>query len=362
VAAGAEARSTLDTSAVVAGLAGKRVVLLGENHDNAEHHRWQLHTIAALYALRPRLAIGLEMFPRRVQKVLDQWTAGELSEEQFLSRSEWAGVWGHDPQLYMPLFHFARMHRLRMIALNVDRDLVRRVGAQGLQAVPPADREGIGEPAPPSERYLAFLYRSFLEHQAPGEQPAPAPSADALRNPQFLRFVDSMLLWDRAMAEAIAAAAAAGEASLIVAIMGSGHLRDGYGVPHQLRSLGIENIAVALPWDTGEDCASLTAGVADLVFGLAVRAEPAAKRPRLGVVLERGAQGVAIREVLEDSIAARAGARTGDVITMVAGVPAQDPDTVIAAVQRQAPGTWLPLTVKRDGALVELIARFPARP
>src|SRR5690606_705452 len=28
--------------------AQQRVVLLGENHDSAEHHRWQLHVLAAL--------------------------------------------------------------------------------------------------------------------------------------------------------------------------------------------------------------------------------------------------------------------------------------------------------------------------
>ena len=64
--------------AVLDAAAAKAVVLLGEEHDNAEHHRWQLHTLAALHARRANLILGFEMFPRRVQAALDRWVAGEL--------------------------------------------------------------------------------------------------------------------------------------------------------------------------------------------------------------------------------------------------------------------------------------------
>src|ERR1035441_7797615 len=51
----------------IAALAKRGVVLLGESHDQAEHHRWQLHTITALFSHRPDMVLGFEMFPRRVQ-------------------------------------------------------------------------------------------------------------------------------------------------------------------------------------------------------------------------------------------------------------------------------------------------------
>jgi uncharacterized iron-regulated protein len=69
--------------AVVA-LAKRGVVLLGESHDQPEHHRWQLHTITALFNHRPDMVLGFEMFPRRVQPVLDRWSKGELDETTFL--------------------------------------------------------------------------------------------------------------------------------------------------------------------------------------------------------------------------------------------------------------------------------------
>jgi uncharacterized iron-regulated protein len=362
VAVSDSGRSVRGSDAVTAELAQRRVVLLGESHDNAEHHRWQLHTIAALHARQPRLALGFEMFPRRVQPVLDQWSAGELTEEQFLARSDWASVWGHDPQLYMPIFHFARMHRIPMIALNVERSLVRRVGSEGWDAVPPAEREGVGEPASAPAPYLSFLYESYLIHLPEAQRPRRAPTEEDLRSPQFRRFVESMQVWDRAMAQAIVERLSAGQTPLVVAIMGAGHLRDGHGVPHQLRGLGIADPAVLLPWDVSEDCALLTAGVADLAFGVEHGRAEETQRPRLGVMLDQGEQGVTIRDVMKGSIAESAGARAGDVIKTVAGMPVKNAGTVTAAVQRQAPGTWLPITVQRGAQSLELVARFPGKP
>jgi hypothetical protein len=271
-------------------------------------------------------------------------------------------VWGHDPQLYLPIFHFARMHRIPMIALNVERSLVRRVGSEGWDTVPPAEREGVGEPAPAPAPYLSFLYESYLAHMPEAQRPRRGPTDEDLRGPQFRRFVQSMQVWDRAMAQAIVERLSADHTPLVVAIMGAGHLRHGHGVPYQVRDLGIADPAVLLPWDVGQDCALLTAGVADLVFGVEDRRAETAERPRLGVMLDQSEHGVTIRDVMKGSIAESAGARAGDVIKTVAGMPVKDAGTVIAAVQRQAPGTWLPITVQRGTQSLELVARFPGKP
>ncbi|MCK7515243.1 MAG: ChaN family lipoprotein [Desulfobacterales bacterium] len=65
---------------LVAAMAQREAVLLGEQHDDADHHRWQLQMLAALHAQRPNMVIGFEMFPRRVQPALDRWVAGELHD------------------------------------------------------------------------------------------------------------------------------------------------------------------------------------------------------------------------------------------------------------------------------------------
>ena len=349
-----------DTVAVFADLAKRSVVMLGESHDNAEHHLWQLHTIAALHAARPDLVVGFEAFPRRVQKTLDAWVEGELSEEEFLRRTDWSRVWGIEAQLYMPLFHFARMHRVPMIALNVERRLVANVRDRGWAGIPPSEREGVSDPAPAPPGYRETLYQSYVEHlsaEAPGRSRARPDYSD----PDFLRFVESQQVWDRAMAQAIATRLQTSAPPQVVAVIGSGHLRDGHGVPHQLRDLGIANAAVLLPWDESEDCGSLTPGLADAVFAISAKAAQAAERPRLGVMLDDSGEGVVIREVVKNSIAEQAGVRVGDVVLIVAGLPVRGAADVIDAVRRQAPGTWLPMTVMRGSESLDLVARFPAK-
>lgn len=117
-------------------MANKSVVMLGETHDIAEVHRWQLHVSASIYALRPNMMMGFEMFPRRLQPVLDEWVDGKLDTKTFLEKSEWLGVWGFPAELYLPLFHFCRQNKIRMLALNCYRELVTRVGKQGWDASP----------------------------------------------------------------------------------------------------------------------------------------------------------------------------------------------------------------------------------
>src|SRR5512134_1371003 len=121
---------TVAANAVMTLHSTSAIVLLGESHSNADHHRWQLHTIAALHGRRPNMVLGIEMLPRRVQPILDRWVAGELTSAAFLEEVEWDRVWGFDPELYLPLFHFARLHRVPMVALNVDRALIAEVGRE----------------------------------------------------------------------------------------------------------------------------------------------------------------------------------------------------------------------------------------
>jgi hypothetical protein len=350
---------------VLAELVRQQAVLLGETHDDSEHHRWQLHTIAALHALRPEMVLGFEMFPRRAQPILDEWVAGRLTDTEFLTRAEWPRVWGYDAQLYLPIFQFARMHRIPMLALNVERRLVGRVGEVGWAAVPAAEREGVTDPAPADREYAVRLYQSYLEHQPPGGRfPAERkqPSEVELADGDFRRFVEAMQVWDRAMAQGIAAPLQKDVPLLVVAIMGSGHLWHGHGVPRQLRDLGVTRVAVALPWDSSDTCAELVPGVADVVFGVEARPQPARPdRPRLGISIDRAAIGVLVREVVVGSIAEQAGIRADDVIVRIAGESAAQPADVIEAVRRQAPGTWLPITVRRGDDTLDLVARFPPR-
>jgi uncharacterized iron-regulated protein len=155
-----------------------------------------------------------------------------------------------------------------MLALNVERSLTQAVRTKGWDAVPEEQKEGVSRPAPPSEAYGDALYEAFSQHARDSK----GNSASAGRDSAAFRFfVEAQLTWDRAMAQALAARIAGAQHAgrpLAIGIMGSGHVRGGHGVPHQLRALGVRNVGVLLPVDASRDCSGYTQGVADAVFAL----------------------------------------------------------------------------------------------
>ncbi|MGH7896000.1 MAG: ChaN family lipoprotein [Candidatus Binatia bacterium] len=234
-----------------------RLVLLGEDHDRAEHHQWQLHVVAALAGASDALVLGFEMLPRSAAPALERWVAGESTRAELLRDTDWARVWGFDPELYQPLFDFARMHRVPMRGLNASRTLVARVARIGWSAVPTAEREGVSEPTPAGSAYRERLREAWAAHaHGPGDAAA------------FDRFVEAQLTWDRAMADALVAARASHPRAIVVGIVGRGHLEHGDGVPTQLAALGTPRPLVLLPWDVARDCRDLSPDLADAVFGV----------------------------------------------------------------------------------------------
>ena len=346
---GDEAASPYAASALLDQLTGQKVVLLGETHDRVDDHRWQLDVLTALHARRKNIAIGFEMFPRRLQPVLDRWVAGELSEDDFLEQAEWKKVWGYSADFYLPLFRFAREHRLPMLALNVDRKLVQQVSAKGWDAVPESERQGVSRPAAPGEAYRAALKTVFDSH------------ADLQKDTaRFDYFVDAQALWDRAMAEGIAAHLQRRPQDLVVGILGAGHIHNGHGVPHQLKSLGVMRQTSLMTWPTDHSCKALTVGLADAVFVIPPQPQTSGPPPRLGVRLNMAGSDLLIEGVMEGSLAEQTGLKAGDVVIEAAGRKPGDVQELIRVVQRQPAGTWLPLQIRRGAETLEVVVRFPA--
>ncbi len=381
--------ATFPADELIASLTRQKVVLLGEAHDDVEHHRWQLHTLAALHGRNPDMVLGFESFPRRVQPVLDRWVNGELDDKSFLEAVDWPNVWGYDATLYLPLFHFARQNRVPMIALNVDRDFVSRVRDESWAAIPKDQRAGLSDPAPAVAAYRESLAEIYLfeqahardedgdedepaaaeapddPHAAMGEAGDPADEPDiasVMDSTDFARFVEAQLTWDRAMAQALAEAWQQRPDALVVGIVGRGHVEHRWGIPHQLADLGLADSAVLLPVVREAACDALPADLADAVFvvepaGRLVAAGP--PKARLGVLITLSESGVRVANVIEGSVAEATGIAVDDIVISAAGFPVAKVGELIEIVQRQAPGTWLPLVVRRDGAEIELVAKFP---
>ena len=362
-----------NSAEIIHTLSKTKVVLLGEDHDNPEHHRWQLQTMSAIYALEPGMVLGFESFPRSTQKILDQWVAGEIKEKDFLEAVDWDKIWRFNKDFYMPMFHFARMNRIPMYALNVNRELVSKVGDKGWDNIPEKEREGVSKPAEPTKDYIEVLAQVFSQHMpkhahgGEGEEFSEL-SEDEIKEisekPSFQRFLQGQLLWDRAMAEVFNSAVKDKGHPMIVGVLGAGHIMGNYGVPHQLNSMGLKNIKTLMAWDGSIECQQLLDGAVDIAFGIVEipreELEAEEERPRLGVYLEHN-EGVIITRLVAGSVAEKSGVEVDDKVTHIAGKSVEKVSDVVKAVKATAFGTWLPMTVTRNGKAVELVAKFPAK-
>ncbi|MDX1711833.1 MAG: ChaN family lipoprotein, partial [Rhodovibrionaceae bacterium] len=347
----------LTTGEVLDRLADSRVVLLTELHDRADHHRWQVQMLAALHAQEPDMAVGFEMFPRKVQPVLDRWRSGALDEVEFLEQADWWRHWGFDPDLYLPLFHFVRLNDLDMRALNLDRPIIARVAQEGLEWVPPAERRGVTDPAPLSQGYLDRLLEAYRQH-------LPEESRDnaGANSEGFQHFVEAQAVRDRAMAEALADALVSTNGAparrRAVGILGRGHADHGDGVPAQLLEMGVAEVTVLTPWSPGEECQLPEAGLADAVFLLGDN-RPAPPPKRLGVHLKPGDNGgLQIFDVQPDSPAMAAGLQSGDRIVEAGGRPVTELADLQLAIWQSGQGGALPLVLERDGQSRTVLVRL----
>ncbi|MGQ0615235.1 MAG: ChaN family lipoprotein [Planctomycetaceae bacterium] len=223
--AGAVVRTARETSFVsmMEEVAKAEVVYVGETHDNAWHHAVQLRVIEELYARGRLHGIGMEMFQRPFQRVLDEYVEGRIGEEEMLARTEYAKRWGFDVALYRPIWEFARSKRLPLIALNVSNEVRKKIREGGLDALHAEERRELPALYLEDAQHRAFVMEAYKGHLKPGE---------AVDEEKFERFYRGMCLWDDVMADGVVRwfATAPKEGQLVV-LAGRGHIANRYGIP-----------------------------------------------------------------------------------------------------------------------------------
>lgn len=207
-----------------------RLVFIGELHDNIGHHRAQLQIIRALNEAGVPVTIGLEMFRRDSQQALDQWVAGDLGEDEFLSvyRDNWS-MW----PAYQEIFRYARDRDVPLLGLNLPREITRQVAREGFDSLSGRQR---GE-LPLVRCNVDLKYQQYMRRVL-GKH---AHGGAAFRN-----FCEAQLVWDVVMARNLLEYLDAHPERLVVVLAGSGHAWK-FGIPEQIRRHSPAPLRVVLP-------------------------------------------------------------------------------------------------------------------
>jgi uncharacterized iron-regulated protein len=219
-------QATCDRQGILTQLSRANVVYLAETHDSKADHQAQLELIQALYSQNSKIAIGLEMFQRPFQGVLDQYLAGQLTEVDLLVQSQYTQRWGFSWQFYAPILRFAKQHQLHLIALNTPTEVTRKVGQVGLKGLAPDDLKFI----PP----LKDIDISNTVYREQARQIYQQFHQGTSASDNFEHFFQAQVLWDETMAAAIAEFLKKYPDHKVIVLAGKGHIADGHGIPDRV--------------------------------------------------------------------------------------------------------------------------------
>jgi uncharacterized iron-regulated protein len=211
------------------------LVLVGETHDNPDHHQLEAALIRAFAGTHEGPAVVFEMLDREKQETIDASLRSHPGDADALAEAtDWAKSGWPEWSMYRPVFEAALEAHSTLLAAGLDRGMAMRIAHDGVAALDPTlvQTFALGEALPADVQ--AALRREMSEVHC-GLLPE--------------TMLDSMVLVQRArdalLAERLHAGAARGHGAVLVA--GAGHVRRDRGVPAQLRrAYGASPLSIGL--------------------------------------------------------------------------------------------------------------------
>jgi uncharacterized iron-regulated protein len=203
-------------------LVKSRVVLIGESHTDIDQKRFHAALFEAMADLKPELALGMEFFLRSDQATLDAWISGEIDDSELLRATEWYDRGSYRFDYYRPVMEAARTRGLRVVGLNVPREILRAVNRGGLESLTDEQQAEVGDIATDGSAEHRYLVSRYF-----GETVALMPAG------WFDNMYSAQCLWDVVMARSILSELRPGET--MVVIVGSGHVAYGLGISRRIQ-------------------------------------------------------------------------------------------------------------------------------
>jgi len=182
--------------------------------------------------------IGMEQFYRQHQHHLDEFVNGRISLDRLSTLTKWDNSFGYELALYTPLLSYARQHRIRIVGLNMPRQLASATAVYGLDEL--INTHGFRDVIPRDvdtanrNHYKRFASNiAALKHGGAG---------DAM----MWKMYEAMCLWEEYMAESVAMVMVKNEQKVVeedvmktegnvmVVLAGAGHVEGRDGLPERI--------------------------------------------------------------------------------------------------------------------------------
>lgn len=215
-----KAGSFIAEDTLVARLVASRFVLLGERHDNPDHHALQAKLLRAMVEAGRRPAVGFEMLATDDAPAVVRYLARSPKDAAGLGDAvNWARSGWPEWRLYQPIAQAALDANVPIVATNLSRAATEAVRRNGLPGLGPALTTQLRLAEPTSDTRLAMT-RELRESHC-GQ--VPEAMVDRMADIQWARD-----------ARIAASLARGGQRDGAVLIAGAGHVRRDRGVPVHL--------------------------------------------------------------------------------------------------------------------------------
>ena len=197
-------------------------ILLGETHDNAQHHQLQARIIDVLLQQKP--VIAFEMLNQNQQNIINQFQRQEnLNADEFAELVNWDQTGWPEFSLYRPVFNSAIENNLHIIAANLNAKQIRKVIKQGTKILSP-EYQKLLKKYPYDKNLTQDLEKEIL-----------AAHCDMLPQKMLAPMLSGQQSRDIAMTMALQKVLLDADAKVVL-IAGSGHTRTDYGIPYYLKN------------------------------------------------------------------------------------------------------------------------------
>jgi uncharacterized iron-regulated protein len=326
---GIRPEKTISLETIIENIKKTPVIYVGEKHTFYEDHKVQLDVIRTLHEENPNLAIGMEMFTQSKQQALDDYLSGKTNEEEFLKSSDYFKDWKFNYHLYREILYFAKEKQIPVIALNLKRELIKKVARNGLDNLTADEKKKIPEDMDMSDsEYKKRLQKTFSHH-------------DKARGIKFENFYQSQILWDETMAHSIDRFLRQNPKHQMVIIAGAGHIAYGSGIPKRTYRLNGKEYVTLLNAKSGGP----RKGFADYVLFPETLSAPAA--PLLGIYITKEDEGIMIKGFSPGSVAQKAGIKKEDYLLSVNERKIIDIDDTKIALFSKKKGETIPVKILR---------------
>lgn len=330
-----------------------RFVYVGESHNSMPMHDIQFKVIQALHEKDKNLSIGLEMFPVTGQEVLNKWSFGLLTEDEFIQEAKWYVTWNFNFGFYRKIFQYAKSNKIPIYALNAPRPMISAVRMKGWEALSDEQKLIIPQPDLSDEEHRKLIRTIF-------EEAAGAHMVQDQGMDQMLEgFYRAQAAWDEVMAyNAVLAAEKDGRRMVVLA--GSGHLLYNLGINKRVfkRTQVPFKTVVCLGIPNENDYVQVSRTFADYVWGFKEEERPA--YPSVGLNFKRfdGLENLVIERNPISGIVMGQDIKKGDVVLDVDGKTYTDINTLRIYLSRFFWGDEVKFRLLREAKEMDVTLKF----